>query len=267
MKEIEKIEKQIIQKYKRLDETLYKIVMDYLSDNLSIKDDTIKSTLSNVGVINAIQKKFNEKATPILKNIKDFIVKSIKTIIIKGAEDMAEYSPEAVASGREIAELMARQAVKTITANLTLEKTFAEIKGNIIGMMSRPGGIALKDLRKTLESKIIEKGITRTQFLSWTMNVFMQYQRAGSNDVRKKLKLKYAIYQGGIMNNTRDFCLERNGKVYSEKEIETWTDVDFPEKWDPYNPFTDCGCYNCRHRLDWISDELAEKMRPELKGK
>lgn len=267
MNELKKIEKEIGLRYKRLDELLYKITMDYLADNLSIKDDVIKSTLSNVGIINSIQKKFNQAAYPVLEKIKEYIVKAIRRLIIAAGEDMAEYSPEAVAVSKDVAELLARQAVKTITGNLTLEKTFAEIKGNIISAMSRPGGIALKDLRISLESKILIKAITRTQFLAWTMNVFMQYQRAGSNDVRKKLKLKYAIYQGGIMNNTRSFCEERNGKVFSEKEIESWIDVDFPEKWDPYNPFTDCGCYNCRHRLDWISQELAERLRPDIKGK
>lgn len=31
-----------------------------------------------------------------------------------------------------------------------------------------------------------------------------------------------------------------------------------------YNPLVDCGGYNCRHSLDFISPTLAKKLRPEL---
>lgn len=31
-----------------------------------------------------------------------------------------------------------------------------------------------------------------------------------------------------------------------------------------YNPFIDLGGYNCRHKLRWISRELAEAKRPEV---
>jgi len=32
-----------------------------------------------------------------------------------------------------------------------------------------------------------------------------------------------------------------------------------------YDPLVDRGGYNCRHQLSFISDELAFKLRPDLK--
>jgi hypothetical protein len=250
--------------FEKLDKLLYKITLDYLVDNITVKDGVVKNTGLNMGVLEKIQKEFKQKATPLLNRIRIFIVKSIRKMIIDSAKSMEDFSPDAASKGKEVANLLAKQAVKTITKNISLEKSFFEIKQNVIGMMSRPNGAALKDIRLSLEKKIVEKGLTQTQFLSWTYNIFIQYERAGSNELRKKLRLKYAIYEGGVMDNTRLFCEERNGLVFSEAEILSWSNVDFPEKWDPYNPIIDCGCFNCRHRLNWISTELAHKLRPEL---
>jgi hypothetical protein len=84
------------------------------------------------------------------------------------------------------------------------------------------------------------------------------------NESRKKLGLRFAIYQGGLRDDSRQFCIERNGKCYSESEIQKWEKLDFQGKSENYNPFYDCGGANCIHRLDWISDELAKRLRPDL---
>lgn len=92
-----------------------------------------------------------------------------------------------------------------------------------------------------------------------------------------ELLLKYAKYQGGVIKTSRDFCIERNNKVFSMDEIRKfgtpqdefggYTDKGlgkFQGKTDPYNPIIDLGGYNCRHQLDPISDELAFYLRPDL---
>jgi hypothetical protein len=38
-------------------------------------------------------------------------------------------------------------------------------------------------------------------------------------------------------------------------------------KTDVYDPFTQCGGYNCRHTLNYISFALAKRMRPDLEIK
>lgn len=259
----DEIESKTKKLYQALDKKLYDSVLEHIVDNLSIKDGIIKNTTANIGIIDSISSVFESKIKPYLIRIRDFILNAIERLIIWSYEDMTQYDTRAISIGEEVVKLMTDKAIRTVAQNVTLDRAFAEIKQSVIGLMSRPDGIALKDIRKLLEHKIIEKGITQTQFLTWTNNIYMQYQRAGSNEVRKKLKLTNAIYQGGLMKDSRNFCIERNGKVFSEVEIQSWVDVDFPEKWDPYNPFIDCGCYNCRHRLDWISDELAEKLKEQ----
>lgn len=95
--------------------------------------------------------------------------------------------------------------------------------------------------------------------------------------VSQHLELNFAFFQGGTIETTREFCDIRNNQVFSREEIAKFgTSADeyggytnksageFQGKTKDYNPFVDLGGYNCRHSLDWISDELAKTFRPEL---
>jgi hypothetical protein len=82
-----------------------------------------------------------------------------------------------------------------------------------------------------------------------------------------KLEYRAFIYEGGIYDDTCDFCKERNGQVFTIREAEEWKNLEWPEKNEGYNPLRDMGGRDCRHFPSYISDELAVVMRPELKDK
>lgn len=104
----------------------------------------------------------------------------------------------------------------------------------------------------------------------WRTNSFDLYQRIDrtANLVyADRLGLEYAIYSGTLEEDSRPFCIARVNKVYSRPEIKSWEGLQFQGKPKVgYDPFVDCGGFNCRHHLSWISDELAEKLRLELKA-
>jgi hypothetical protein len=131
--------------------------------------------------------------------------------------------------------------------------------------MSTFEGVNLKDIRKSVQIQVKDKGIVTKYYSRWITDIYSQYQRVGADEIRKDIGLKFAIYQGGLINNSRHFCEERNGNVYHIDEILAWSKLDWKGKQEVgYNPVFDCGGYNCRHRLDWVSDQLAFRMRPEL---
>jgi hypothetical protein len=114
--------------------------------------------------------------------------------------------------------------------------------------------------------KIYDEGAQLVQdFENKSIDLFPVVDRDAGERFRDELGLRHAIYQGGIIKTSRPFCIERNNKVFTVEEIASWALLDFQGKSNPYNPFKDCGGYNCRHQLDWISDELAYKLRPDLK--
>jgi hypothetical protein len=109
-----------------------------------------------------------------------------------------------------------------------------------------------------------------------TFDSFQQYDRTLQKSIATDLGLKYAIYQGGLIKTSRDFCIERNDRVFTSEEIELFgtkddryggytnkATGDFDGKDDPYNPFISLGGFGCRHSLDFLSLELGEILYKE----
>jgi hypothetical protein len=163
-----------------------------------------------------------------------------------------------------IADRSVIAAVKTaIMASTGTGVTTTTLKVSIEDVVMRRGGGILKGL---FEEKLPEPYVKVDNFIG------KQYATA--------LKLNYAIYQGGTIGTSREFCIERNNKVFSRDEIakfgtredkfDGYTDKangEFQGKNANYDPFQDLGGYNCRHFYSYISDELAFTLRPELEGR
>lgn len=142
---------------------------------------------------------------------------------------------------------------------------------------------AILDLEGSLKSSIIDDDILR-RYMDNTQitNVYDRYDRQTTREYSTAMGLDYAIYQGGIIKDSREFCEVRNGLVFTREEIQkfgTSADTyggytnkstgDFKGKFKPstkvYDPETDLGGYNCRHHLGWITYELAVQLRPDLR--
>jgi hypothetical protein len=93
--------------------------------------------------------------------------------------------------------------------------------------------------------------------------LYSQIDRSTANQNAIKLGLNYAIYEGGLTANSREFCKEHNGKVVTREEIEAFSPQEAP--FPDYNPIQDLGGIGCRHYLNWVSKTLAQVYRPDLK--
>jgi hypothetical protein len=134
-----------------------------------------------------------------------------------------------------------------------------------------------KDYIKLLKDKITGtdeyKGGLDRQFQRYAFDLYSHYDAAYNMILGNEFDFNYFIYQGGLVKDTREFCREHNGKVYSRDEAQEWINWKSPttgEKpsymgYPGYDPLIDLGGYNCRHLLGWISDELALRVRPDLK--
>lgn len=141
----------------------------------------------------------------------------------------------------------------------------------------------IMDLEGSLKSSLVDEGLLN-RYLDNTQitNIHDRYDRQTTREYSTALGLDYAIYQGGQIRDSRDFCIERNGKVFTREEILLFgtpqdkyggytnkSAGEFKGKFKPstkvYDPETDLGGYNCRHHLGWITYELAVQLRPDLK--
>lgn len=120
-----------------------------------------------------------------------------------------------------------------------------------------------KALGVFIQGNAEKAGALQRYYRNFVYDTFSQVDRTQSKIVADKLKLTYAIYEGGLVEKSRSFCIKRNGKVFTSEEIAEFN----PKEAKPpnYNPFTDLGGYGCRHHLNYIPELVAIALRPDLK--
>lgn len=121
----------------------------------------------------------------------------------------------------------------------------------------------LGEFRKLFRSVLVGKpgsGMLERYFNTNTFDLFQRLDRSVQNIYAERLGLNYAVYSGTVMDTTRPFCEARVNKVFSRKQIAGWADLQWSGKPKMYDPFMDCGGFNCRHHLSWVSDEVAKYL-------
>lgn len=132
-------------------------------------------------------------------------------------------------------------------------------------------GMPLDNFQKTFKQAFVGKpgeGMLEKHWKTNTFDLFQRIDRTANLVYADKLGLNYAIYSGTLKDNSRLFCITRVNKVFTRTEISKWADLNFEGK--PkfgYDPFVDCGGFQCRHHLSFVSDGVAEHLRPDLKVK
>lgn len=126
-------------------------------------------------------------------------------------------------------------------------------------------GYDLKRFKKDFRKVFVGppgKGMLEHHFNRMAFDMFQRIDRNIHLLYAEKLGLNDAVYSGTIMSESRPFCRERVNKIFSKSEIAAWADLEFQGKPDiGYDPFTDCGGYNCRHHLSFVSPETAKAIR------
>ena len=82
---------------------------------------------------------------------------------------------------------------------------------------------------------------------------FATADRAYTNVVADDAGFEWYFYTGGLLEDSREFCVERNNKYFHYKEVEKWGTL---KNWqgrmpntDPQTIFITCGGFNCKHSL------------------
>ena len=155
--------------------------------------------------------------------------------------------------------------------------------------------INMDEFRKLVRVMMIgdehKKGLFEKR-LKWLIyDLYQQWDRTYNLSLAEEFGMRHFIYQGGLIRDSRDFCIAHNDKVYTTKEAEewkTWTPQkslakgEFPAthtvtdnlyetpgymNYSGYDPLIDLGGYSCRHVAAFISEELAKKLRPDIDKK
>ena len=286
----------------KLQSKLFNNILSELIPELDIKDGLIQDTAKNYRLISVLDKTY-----------KSFQVSSgsvIASQIITTTAKIAKLSNnyfEVVLSGDLPARFdkIIEGTNKLINLKIGLEggkmtrggflQSFFD--SNTIGtdlkqMTSKAvtSNMDMKEYVKLLQDKItgVDKtaGAMERQFQGYGYDLYQQYDRVYSNQLAKEFEFTYFVYQGGLIEDSRDFCVCHNNKVWSREEAETWrtwtpSQGVYPDGYEVkakdiyavpsyltvagYVPMDDFGGPRCRHSPGFLADELAFKMRPDLK--
>lgn len=279
---------------KRYQSRLVNLITDQIND-LDRDGDTLKDSIGNISKIAQLNKMYRDFIAEHGLKIVDPIVQDLEKIHNANIDYFESITGKDV---KKMSDKVQMNTFKSFGFNITTGKVIVggllhavlfdespvnKLKSFLINALK--GSTTAKNIINRF--KEVGKG-TRTpngigifekHIYERIPEPFQRFDRATGTIIATDLKLNYAIYQGGLVRDSRPFCVERNNKVFSRDEISKFgtsadkyggytnkSNGEFQGKGSGlYDPFTDLGSINCRHSLDWVSDELAFVLRPDLK--
>jgi hypothetical protein len=264
-------------------ELLDRVVNEYVDKLEKDANGNIKNSLGNKRKIALLDKVYNSF-------VEDAGVKLVQKIV-KGVTDVMAFNGRyysAFASKVEMAKIMP-ETETTINDWLGISGKGKLVENGYLDTLIKDPTIKNQIRNDTFKAIVSQKGYNEVKkglgdylmgarqsgttardagamqkyYRNFVYDSFSIVDRTQAKILGDKLKLKYAIYEGGLIKTSRDFCKKRNGKVFTTEEIAAFD----PKEAKPpnYDPFTDLGGYACRHHLNYIPEIVAFTLRPELK--
>jgi hypothetical protein len=271
---ITRMEKSVGKAQAALMETVIDDFVDTLDQN---EDGTIKNTLANKRKLQTLERVYNKFVSQSGIEVVNTIVQGVTDVMNFNGKYFGVFTQPA-----QLGKIMAETQTAIgdwlgitkrgglvengyLNKLLTDPKIRDEIKNSMFkSIVSQKGYQATKSaLKDYIVGNKEQTGALQKYYRNFVYDTFNQVDRTQQKMFADKLKMTYAIFEGGLIKTSRAFCKARNGKVFSSEEIEKFD----PKEAKPpnYNPFTDLGGYGCRHHLNWIPETLAFALRPDLR--
>ena len=285
---IKKRTAELERKVNSLADAFLKTLIENFVDRLDVKDGVIQNTPGNIALLGQIDKLF-------LQFNAQVAAPAITETIAKGVEEIHGYNTDyfsTLAKDRAKYKATSKQVGNIIMDRLGFgEKTRLKPGGFMDTLFKDPTvanqvknltrtemikGIGFQQFKSGLQKMIKTDGNSigafERHYRTYAYDIFVNVDREESLLTAKALDLKYFIYSGTIIDSSRDFCIKRAGKVFTAEEAELWRN----DKWienalkkgyiASYDPIRDMGLFGCRHVPQFVPKEVAERIRPDLKG-
>ena len=292
----EKLGKSVV----RLQRKLMDDITDEVISELDITDGIIQDTPKNYRLIASLDKVFNTFSVTQAQTLLPQLTSATNAISELGNEyflmtatpDLLKRFDKVIEGAKEITDLRFGLKGGKFVRGGPIESIISEFGSTEVKqIMSKAvsGNMDKREFMKQMRDFVTgteeTPGISERKWKQFAYDIYQQYDATYNKKIADEFGMKYFIYQGGLIDDSRDFCRAHNNKVWTTEEAQTWatwtpSQGEYPagypmtsKKPDEvpsylgypgYDPFQDRGGYNCRHQLGYISEELAFKLRPEL---
>lgn len=261
---------------------LYDQLIDGFIGNIETAEGKIINNEKNVRLVGLVSKIYEEWK----------LLHEIPTVIqlinsLKAIEEENDDWFDKVEEGRKKLEKAAKEAKKYVRAKLGFNEDGLVEGGYIDGLVRDNAplnniknfafsgvtsgmnfGEFTKGIRDLINGGAETEGVINTHYKNFAYDLFHQYDSAYGKSIADEIGLKYFVYAGGLIEDSRPFCVDKNNKVYTREDAEKWKDDPrLPRTKDElksgvltYDPIIDRGRWNCRHHCNWITDGLGEKL-------
>lgn len=289
----------------RLENDLFEKLLTDIISKLKTNNGIILDTAENYQLLQSVENtysSFNERVANywlerFVMNIESLNILNTKFIEEAFKEQMPKRFAQVTKNIKTLTDLrFGLKGGRFVRGGWLLDNIFKYGKEDFKKQLSKAvaSQIDIKDFIKLTKKLIVGSedlgGSMEKQYKMFAYDIYQQWDRTYQTKLAEEFKLEYFIYQGGIVKDSRDFCIAHNGKIWANNETEAWkewtpakglADGEFPPGYDikqknlydhpsymnyvGYEPDIDLGGYNCRHFKSYIPESLAMKLRPNLK--
>lgn len=191
---------------------------------------------------------------------------------------------DAFSPDRNFIKELQRQVIRDVNSNLLNEGLIVRVReplNQVLNQNINSGGSFAgfnEQVRNFIKGNENIDGRLLQYTKTYVTDTLFNYSRTWQEAVTADLNLEFYLYSGGLTkegknsSGSREFCIERTGKYFHRKEIESWAGLS----WAGKNPlttrssiFTLAGGYNCKHSMIPVSERIVPKevlLRAEEAG-
>jgi hypothetical protein len=252
---LEKLYLELTKKNNRFKQRLLSLVNEFI-DEFETEEGRIKRDFKKLSEFQSrMDAFFDEHGVAFMAWMVMAIDKLLKQAAKNFEQDGATY--EDVAFMRELlgakgtAVATKRNGQPTVLYSLfTLGVIKLDIVNKIQGAML--GDSRMKDFRPAMQRAVSRR--FNDFFEVNTVAVLFNTYNAANRFFAKEYKYKKFRYEGGLIADSRDFCVERDGLEFWIEDGESWNDLDWKGKIPGVDFFVQVGGYNCKHWLVYIKE-------------
>ena len=260
-----------------MQKALFELIRDEILPRLRTENGQIQPSRANlvaVSFIDAIFEGWKRNEAAVATG--DFVRRLLSTAQLVGTYYTAEENADQLAADTTFLQSALGvdgsgnvQAGSIIGGILAAGQVLENIKRSIVAAITggQPIRQFLSDMRAYITGTTQTDGVVLRHWKSNALDLFNTATEIQNDQVRQGLGLGWFLYAGDVIKDSREFCIKKAGKVFAvvEADKEWPKDPDLIRKTSgiPYTPRIDRGRWNCRHRVRYISEELAVQIDPK----
>lgn len=276
---IEKRQGALDRSVRQVEKDLFALLVSDLVGRLSTRDGKIEATEYNFRLLARIDAVFDTFRREILNSTLPEFVNAMFSVVAMTGELYKGMDAETTLNAIAKDNAVLRAAIgidpvgNIVPGSALWEVSTASAVRNdlkIVVLRSIREGATLGEFTRSVKDFVTgtpqATGRLRSFWRTYAYDMFNQVQEAKNEQFRRGLGLEWFLYVGDVIKDSRDFCRKKAGRIFAIQEA----DAEWPRDRDligrgsaiPYTPRIDRGRWNCRHRIRYITEEMAEQIDP-----